>query len=300
MDWIFWPGLNHPECAMEVREVTEKYFSENERLRSRVDEHLRASYEILDLIPQTVENLGSGHFFPFSEAYFELETSLVLAVFGFYRHAFVGLRAALELSLIGVYHDRSDQAASEVQDWLHGRDDRLQFSRMIESLSDITSFRTFCEISNFEDILKKTYHNLGGFVHVRGFPYSSARLVSGGMNRFSEESLNGFVDVFCSVAHCSVVLILLKYPIGVQFLPIESKFGLNAPAGGFLDAGARAAVMKILDPDTQKRLRVISDADPNVRSTVEQIESLPDLCDEDWARQAKECERLKRRLLNLD
>jgi hypothetical protein len=280
MDWVFWPGHNNPSYAIEVREITEKYFRDNEHLRSRVNDHLRACYEILDLIPQTVENFGSGHFFPFLEAYRELETSLVLAVFGFYRHALTALRAVLELNLIGVYHDRDDKAAKEVQDWLQGHDDKLSFRKMLKGLDSIPSYKLYYTVTDFSDVLSKTYHNLGGFIHVRGFPYSSSRLVSGCRNQFLEKTLKGFIDIFCSVAHCSVVLILLKYPIGVQYLPLEVKFGLNTPAGGFLDADARAAVIKILEPVAEKLLRIISEADPAVQSIVEQIESLPDLSDE--------------------
>lgn len=286
MDWIFYPGLNNPTRANETREETEEYFRNHGDLRRRVRDHLQARYEINDLIPQTLDRFGSGHYFPFSESYDELEKSLLLSVFGFYRNAFDSLRTSLELSLVGVFYDRDDDAGSKIQEWIRSDAPTPWFRKeMIPALSTIPGYEAFCEISNFEDVLQKLYGNLSGFVHVRGFPYSSTRLSSSNVIQFSEESLRGYIDFFCEVAHSSVILILLKYPIGMQSVPLTSKFGLNPPAGGFLDAEAQAAVLAILHEDERRVLQAISDADPEVRGMVKQIEAMPDLTSEGWEQQ---------------
>jgi hypothetical protein len=287
MDWIFYPGLNNPTRANETREASEEYFRQHDDIRRVVENHLRARYEIDDLIPQTEDSFGSGHFFPFSESYFELEASLVLSVFGFYRHALASLRAAFELSLVGVFYDRADQAASAIQQWIRS-EQKAYFRNMIKELrKTIPRYAMYCDCSNFQEVLKDMYDKLSGFVHVRGYPYSSSRFTSANFNQFSEESLKGYIGWFCQVARCSVILILLKYPIGMQSVPLMSKFGLNPPAGGFLDAEAQAAVLAILREDEQLVLQAISDADPKVREIVEQIEAMPDLTPEEWEQQAK-------------
>lgn len=297
MDWIFYPGLNNPTRANETREASEEYFRNHDDLRRRVQDHLQARYGINDLIPQTLDKFGSGHYFPFSESYDELEKSLLLSVFGFYRNAFDSLRTSLELSLVGVFYDRDDDAGSKIQEWIRSDAPTPWFRKeMIPALSTIPGYEAFCKISNFEDVLQKLYGNLSGFVHVRGFPYSSTRLSSSNVIQFSEESLRVYIDFFCEVVHSSIILILLKYPIGMQAVPLMSKFGLNPPAGGFLDVEEQVAVLAILGKDEQLVLQAISDADPKVREIVEQIKAMPDLTTEVWEQQAK---RLKDTLSSL-
>jgi hypothetical protein len=55
-----------------------------------------------DLIPKTLENLFSGHAFPYHAAEQELGTSRQLAKDAFYTHAFAALRSVLELNALGV------------------------------------------------------------------------------------------------------------------------------------------------------------------------------------------------------
>ena len=61
-----------------------------------------AFYSLGQLIPETIEKFGSGHYFPYSEAFYNLQSSLELAMHGFYSQAFVGLRSVLELSTMCV------------------------------------------------------------------------------------------------------------------------------------------------------------------------------------------------------
>jgi hypothetical protein len=156
---------------------------------------------------------------------------------------------------------------------------------MVKALSAIPGYEVYCKASNFQDAFLKNYDTLGGFVHVRGVPYSSTRLSSSNVIQFSEESLRVYIDFFCGVVHSSIILILLKYPIGMQAVPLMSKFGLNPPAGGFLDVEEQVAVLAILGEDEQLVLQAISDADPKVREIVEQIEAMPDLITEEWEQQ---------------
>jgi len=294
MDWMFYPGLNNPTRANEVCEESGNHFREHADLRKRVEDHLRARYEINDLVPQSLASLGSGHYFPFSESYNELEGSLILAVFGFYRHAFVALRTSMELSLVGVFYDRDDDSASEIEQWIRSGERTPNFKKMIKALSSIRGYAAFCRASNFQEILLHNYDNLGGFVHVRGYSYSSTRLWSSGVIGFSKDSLHGYIESFCEVAHSSVILMLLKYPIGMQALPLFAKFGLDSPAGGFLDVEARAAVLNILTEQEHTVLLAISNTDPDVRQVVESIEAMPDLTTEQVDQQSREWKNWKK------
>lgn len=91
-------------------------------------------YEIADLIPEDARRLGSGHLFPCSESYRELEAATLLAGMGFYRQAFANLRTSMELALVAVYKDRSNQAELEIRAWLHSQEKNLTITQMLGEL----------------------------------------------------------------------------------------------------------------------------------------------------------------------
>ena len=101
---MFYPHLNQPDRANEVYEISREYLLGHEDLTNRIQDHLRARYEVNDVVTETAPKLESGHFFPFLESYTELELSLSLALLGFYRHAFDSLRSSFELCVAGVYY----------------------------------------------------------------------------------------------------------------------------------------------------------------------------------------------------
>ena len=74
---------------------------------------------------------------------------------------------------------------------------------------------------------------------------------------------------------------LLKYPIGMQNLPLFNKFGDNPPAGGFLDEFSYYPVMNILDKETKDALLDISNRDPDAIGMRDAILAMPDLTEEE-------------------
>jgi len=85
-----------------------------------------------------------------------------------------------------------------------------------------------------------------------------------------------------------VIMMLLKYPIGMQELPIFEKFGFNFPVGTFLWGTPQKMVLAILDENIIKVLRKLSDENPDVKALVDYILSLPDLTPEELDRQDAE------------
>jgi len=85
-----------------------------------------------------------------------------------------------------------------------------------------------------------------------------------------------------------VTMMLLKYPIGMQNLPLWDKFGLNPPAGGFLDESSRPAILAILDEGTKGVLQDICDNDSTVNEIVKNILAMPDLTEEQLKKQSAE------------
>jgi hypothetical protein len=71
----------------------------------------------------------------------------------------------------------------------------------------------------------------------------------------------------------------------MQPLPLDEKFGLNGPAGGFLREHEVESLKAVLPDDACKLLQDMSAADPDVQAAVEHFEGLPDLTKEERRKQ---------------
>lgn len=236
-----------------------------------------AYYEVQDLIPETAETLGSGHFFPYTESYYELENSFELCKQGFYRHSFLALRCVLELGVMCLYFDKDNQAHVDVQRWLHSEDPTPYFQRSLSRLFQLKYFHQFNGRFSLQEETQGIYSLLGDYVHVRGYRYSATGQARANFNRFNELSLRRYIEFTKKVVKNVVTMMLLKYPIGMQKLPLWDKFGLNAAVGGFLDDFSQSAVLAVLDEDSKEVLQSISDNDPGVGEIVRHICGAPDL-----------------------
>jgi hypothetical protein len=135
--------INDHRRIEQVNLQTEEYLACNLSIIDDISRHIWAYYEILDLIPQTSINIDSGHFFPYSEAYTELESSFELCKEGFYRHSLFTLRSVLELGIIGIYFDRSGKSHLEIQSWFKSEDPTPGFKRSLRQLFEIEYFRRY-------------------------------------------------------------------------------------------------------------------------------------------------------------
>lgn len=84
------------------------------------------------------------------------------------------------------------------------------------------------------------------------------------------------------------ITLLLKYLLGLCGLPLDEKFGLNGPVGGFLRVDQVELIGSIIDPDELALLRKIALQDPSVQSVVAEFESLPDITDEEFEAQSQQ------------
>ena len=280
--------INDHKKVEEVYNKSEEYLEIHKDLRDEIATYLWAYHEIGNLVPQTIENFWSGHFFPYSESYYELENSFELCKQGFYRHSYFALRCVLELAVMGLYFDKDDQAHIDIQDWLRSNDPTPHFRSSLRRLFELEYFRRFNDMFSLQQEVENIYSSLSDYVHVRGYRYSTTGQTRSNFNRFSESSFRQYVDFMKKVVKAIVIMMLLKYPIGMQNLPLWDKFGLNSPAGGFLDESSRPAVLVMLDKDTKGVLQDISDNDPTVNEIVRHIFAMPDLTEEQLKKQSVE------------
>lgn len=280
--------INDHEKIKAVYEETEQYLDSHKELLEEVGSHLWAYHEVGDLVPQTVQNVGSGHYFPYSESYYELENSFELCKQGFYRYSFFALRCVIELAVIGLYFDRDDQAHIDVREWLRSREPTPRFKQTLSSLFRLEYYSLFDQKLMLQQEVKDIYSSLSDAVHVRGYRYSQSAQTRANFNQFNDRPLRQYAKLMATVVKDIIIMMLLKYPIGMQRLPLWEKFGFNGPVGGFLDETSRPAVLTILDADSKETLQDISDNDPDVQEIVRDISAMRDLTEEELRKQRSE------------
>ena len=271
--------INDHKKIITVYEKTVSYLQDSPNLSEELGIYISSFYELNDLIPQYIDRLGSGHFFPFLEAYTELENSIELSKQGFYRHALFCLRNTLELVVLGLYFDREDQAHKEIRSWFTSDNPTPRFSRMLDKLLQLPNFIIFSAERPIRDEVKRLYDVLSDFVHIRGFRYSSTGQGKVHFNGFSEQAFLRNICLLKQIVHCCIKMVLLKYPIGVQELPLWEKFGFNKPIGGFLESPN--VVLRLLPSSDVCLLQKISNNDSDVQELSEEIHNMPDLTEEE-------------------
>ena len=284
--------INDHRKIEDVYQKSEEYLKKHESLRDDIAIHLWAYNEIGTLVPQTLENFWSGHFFPFAESYYELENSFELCRQGFYRHSLFALRCVLELAVIGLYFDKEDQAHIDIQEWFHSKDHTPFFRNALKSLFSSGYFKRFDERFFLYNDVEDLYSLLSDYVHVRGYRYSTTGQSRSNFNQFNEPALIQYVQFMKKIAKNNILMMLLKYPIGMQRLPLWEKFGLNSPMGGIMDESSQKAVLNVLDESATMLLKEISDTDPNTKAIVESILNMPDLTEEQFEKQSAEWDEL--------
>ena len=285
--------INNHEKIEIVYKKTEEYLNSNEKILEDVSSRLWAYHAAGDLIPQTARNVGSGHYFPYSESYYELENSFEFCRQGFYRYSFFALRCVMELAIMGLYFDKDNQAHIDVQKWLHSKESTPYFRRTLCRLFELEHYRQFDQKFMLQQEIRDIYSSLSDAVHVRGYRYSTSGQTRANFNRFNDRALRQYVKLMATIVKDLVVTMLLKYPIGMQRLPLWEKFGFNEPVGGFLDETYRPAVLAILDGNSKETLQNISDNDPEVQEILRDIHAMPDLTEEELEKERAEIDKME-------
>jgi hypothetical protein len=292
MNWKALITNGHEKCESTYLE-SKNYVSANAAIDETINVHLRAYNEIGDLIPQTLDNFASGHYFPYSQSYFELENSCELAMQGFYTYAFSALRTVLELGFLSIYFAAHDQEHIDVQAWINAQEKTPTRKQIFSRLKEIPAFYLFDVKFDFTKRIFKTFDDLDRYVHTRGSHHSSTALNSANYNRFSEKSFKLYCKLMTTVVNSNICVFLMKYPIGMHGLPLDEKYGLNGPVGGFLREEQVSLIASLLSQEEKDMLIQISNEDQNVQKCVEHINQLPDLTPEEWESQENRIEAEK-------
>jgi len=106
-----------PEKSWHVYQLTRDYIA-----RTGAANEIRQLTSAFSLtfyvVPETTEEILSGHTFPWFESFHDLQISFTLAAFGLYKQAHGALRSALDLGLLLVYWNMNDDGHGAFKQWL--------------------------------------------------------------------------------------------------------------------------------------------------------------------------------------
>jgi hypothetical protein len=288
---------NNFEHIFKAFKLNQDYLTKNNQYVKKTNLYIRVYKDLLDLIPETLDNFWSGHTFPYLESEYELESSIALASLGFYKQAIACLRNVLELGLLSIYYNLEDKGHEEIQKWFHALEDTPFKKKIIAKIMTEKNIEKYSHKINVEEKINTLYHRLCNFSHTKGFKHSSRELIQSNINQFIEDTFILWLDLLKHTVQLIVELHLLKYPIGLQYTPMENKYGINGPIGGFLEPFQIERIKKIFDAQTFKILKTISDEDKETVYLANEINNLPDITEEDFKKQMLEQDKSHMKLM---
>jgi hypothetical protein len=279
--------LHSDKLILQILNETNEYLQQHPETGERIEEDNWIFRSLFQLLPETLETFWSGHIFPIAEAEYELECSIVLCKLGFYKHAISSLRNVLELGLLSVYWDIDDQSHIDIQNWLRSMESTPFRKRVFTKLKRNSNIRTFDDKQNLFEKTSALYGELSDFSHTKGFGYSSRQLNKhqSNVNSFNEMSLTKWLELTQRVVEIISIFHVLKYPVGLQYTPIEEKFGLNGPMGGFIEPHQVERIKEIISKEMLADLQEISDNDPDVIEVIKWINDQPDITETEFRAQ---------------
>ena len=280
--------LNTDDHILDSLKKSDDYLGLNKKVAEDINRKLWISRSLLDIIPVTTENIMSGNLFPLMEAEVEFESSIQFCRLGFYKHANIALRNFLELGLLSVYYDIEDKSHIVIQNWLGSNEDTPYKKAVFKKLKENKNISIFDEKCKIFDKADNCYRLLSSFTHTKGYGFSSRRLSNSNVNYFNEESFNMWLESMTVVLSIVVAFHILKYPVALQNTPIDEKFGLNPPAGRFLNPNQVDNIRKIFKKEWIDVLQEISDNDPDAVGMAEWVNNQPDITEAEILKQIEE------------
>lgn len=290
------PYIFEPEKSIEVCRKTSDYLLENSNIKDKIGE-LGWFYHIIGMtIPQNWDNLFSGHTFPFSESWEELQISYNLICFGLYKQAFVSLRSALELGMLSVYYNINDEGHKMVKDWLSSKDSNDANTPRAGTIWKVLLSNDNIKKFDKEHNLKKSFDELGflhNYVHTKGNKYSNklGRFKSN-FQTFEPDIIDSWLKTYEKIASIICSLHLLKYPIAVVRYNYSRKFGIDIPSFGGLEEFNIEKIRRILPDNYLSTIESIAENDKTTQETINEIKSFPDKTEEEVEEQCRFIEKI--------
>lgn len=285
-----YPYIYEPEKSVEVYSKTNSFLAINYDVKSKIESLGWVCHEVGNIIPQTVENYWSGHSFPFSESWNDLQISCTQAFFGLYKQAFVSLRSGLELGLLSVYYNINDDGHNVVRDWLESKDSREANTPRADKIWKILLSNNNIQMFNDKHDLRGRIDSLNylhNYVHTKGSQFSNSfGGLKGNFQTFEENVFNQWLIAYEEVVIIIAAMHLLKYPLAVIEFDYFKKFGIDMPNFGGLEKFKLDKIAAVLPIGFMDDIKQIAATDELTQITLQQITAMPDLTDDQIEEQA--------------
>lgn len=277
--------INSDEYILKNLNESKVYLNSKIELSSTIDKIMSVFSVLMDLLPQTPDTITSGHVIPIEESHTDLENSIQLCKFGFYKSSIVTLRSVLELGLLSVYWDINNDSQKTIQNWLHALEDTPFKNIIIKKLKTDPNIEKFDSKHKIFKEIEYLFKQLSNYTHSKGYLHSNQNLAKANVNQFNKIAFQKWFDLMKKVVKIVVIVHILKYPIALQYTPIVAKFGLNPIVGTFLQPRDAEKIREFLDNDILKTLQAISDSDPMAIDLAKGINELDNITEEEYNEQ---------------
>jgi len=181
-------------------------------------------FETLEVYPLTQDNWHSGERIPLAHATEVIPYSIILALQANYKTAFQNLREFLELVVLQIYfYELRDK--EEIGKWGRGKIWTPNFKRMLKKIANNKLFNKADTQFSIISELKKTYNELGAYIHTRGIPATTMGLTGSNINSFSGDTLIKYNKFFVKISHLVVLFLSIFFPNAIIALPSYKKLG---------------------------------------------------------------------------
>lgn len=290
------PYIYEPDRSIGVYKETDKFFESNSEIKKRIEELGWIYHTVGMIIPQNMENFWSGHYFPFTDSWDELQVSFTQVCFGLYKQAFVSLRSGLELGMLSVYFNINDDGHNAVKQWLQANDNREANTPRTDTIWKILLSNNNIKKFNDKHDLKKTHENLGylhNYVHTKGAKHSNSMgLLKSNSQTFESKLLLNWLNSYADIISLVSTLHLLKYPISVIRFDYSKKFGIDIPSFGGLEEYNIDKIASILPNKYLEDIELIAQEDTTTQETLKEISLLPNMTEEQVEEQIIHMEKM--------
>jgi hypothetical protein len=193
------------------------------------------------------------------------------------------------MGLLSVYWDIKDEGHIDIQEWLKSMESTPFRKAIFERLRTHPNIKEFDVRQKIFEKASVLYERLSNFSHTKGYWYSSRKLNDhSNVNHFTEASFLQWLRLAREVVEMVAIFHILKYPVALQETPIDNKFGLNGPMGGFLNPYQVERIREFVSKGLLCHLQEISDHDPDAVAMAEWVKGRPDITDQEFASQIEE------------
>lgn len=275
------PYIYEPEKSIEVCNMTNNFLDTNKEVKLKIEALGWVCHQVGNIIPQTIENYWSGHSFPFSESWNDLQISCTQSFFGLYKQAFASLRSGLELGLLSVYYNINDDGHNVVRDWLESKDSREANTPRADKIWKIllsnNNIKTFNDKLNLRGRIDNLNY-LHNYVHTKGNQFSNSfGGMKGNFQTFEENVFNQWLSAYEEVVIIISTMHLLKYPLAVIEFGYFKKFGIDMPNFGGLEKFKLDKIAAVIPTGFMEGIKQIAADDEITQTTLQEISAMPDL-----------------------